>query len=151
MTIMAVTVTVTVSELAYPLSSLQCPSRVAFCWSATSPHSINTCIDGVVSMMCLESKKRLEISHVKQRAASYLEHCIAITPSGALSLQEIHTNLFAPPSPNLLTCLDSEILSKTLTQQTGSGMAQLCMWQLVVGFNLREMEAREDMRKNFNK
>ncbi|CAM9622985.1 unnamed protein product [Pylaiella littoralis] len=46
---------------------------------------------------------------------------------------------------------DSEILSKTLTQQTGSGMAQLCMWQLVVGFNLREMEAREDMRKNFNK
>ncbi|CAN0248300.1 unnamed protein product [Scytosiphon promiscuus] len=44
-----------------------------------------------------------------------------------------------------------EILSKTLTQQTGSGMAQLCMWQLVVGFNLREMEAREDMRKNFNK
>ncbi|CAM9416867.1 unnamed protein product [Ectocarpus sp. 12 AP-2014] len=46
---------------------------------------------------------------------------------------------------------DREILSKTLTQQTGSGMAQLCMWQLVVGFNLREMEAREDMRKNFNK
>lgn len=44
-----------------------------------------------------------------------------------------------------------EILSKTLTQQTGSGMAQLCMWQLVVGFNLREMEAREDLRKNFNK
>ena len=30
-------------------------------------------------------------------------------------------------------------------------MAQLCMWQLVVGFNLREMEAREDMRKNFKK
>eukprot|EP00904_Undaria_pinnatifida_P009358 jgi/Undpi1/5552/HiC_scaffold_2.g00829.m1 len=46
---------------------------------------------------------------------------------------------------------NSEILSQTLTQQTGSGMAQLCMWQLVVGFNLREMEAREDMRKNFNK
>eukprot|EP00903_Cladosiphon_okamuranus_P019656 g18070.t4 len=46
---------------------------------------------------------------------------------------------------------NSEILSKTLTQQTGSGMAQLCMWQLVVGFNLREMEAREDLRKNFNK
>lgn len=53
--------------------------------------------------------------------------------------------------PYLVPCLPSEILSKTLTQQTGSGMAQLCMWQLVVGFNLREMEAREDLRKNFNK
>ena len=51
----------------------------------------------------------------------------------------------------LVFSFGSEILSKTLTQQTGSGMAQLCMWQLVVGFNLREMEAREDMRKNFNK
>ncbi|CAM9869635.1 unnamed protein product, partial [Discosporangium mesarthrocarpum] len=44
----------------------------------------------------------------------------------------------------------SAITAQTLTQQTGSGMAQLCMWQLVVGYNLREMEAREDMIKRFN-
>ncbi|CAM9652254.1 unnamed protein product [Sphacelaria rigidula] len=46
---------------------------------------------------------------------------------------------------------NSEIFMKTLTQQTGASMAQLCMWQLVVGFNLRELEAREDMRKTFDK
>lgn len=77
---------------------------------------------------------------------------------GLVTLRTIYRSLthlrflpFPPCTLYLVPCLDSEILSKTLTQQTGSGMAQLCMWQLVVGFNLREMEAREDLRKNFNK
>ncbi|CAM9239431.1 unnamed protein product, partial [Choristocarpus tenellus] len=44
-----------------------------------------------------------------------------------------------------------KILGETLTQQTGSAMGQLCMWQLVVGYSLREMEAREDLLKTFQK
>ena len=27
-------------------------------------------------------------------------------------------------------------------------MAQLCMWQLVIGYNLRELEVREEMKQN---
>eukprot|EP00579_Thalassiosira_antarctica_P006101 CAMPEP_0201887658 /NCGR_PEP_ID=MMETSP0902-20130614/25512_1 /ASSEMBLY_ACC=CAM_ASM_000551 /TAXON_ID=420261 /ORGANISM="Thalassiosira antarctica, Strain CCMP982" /LENGTH=534 /DNA_ID=CAMNT_0048417665 /DNA_START=92 /DNA_END=1696 /DNA_ORIENTATION=+ len=32
----------------------------------------------------------------------------------------------------------------TVTEQSGEALAQLCMWQLVVGFNLRELEVREE-------
>lgn len=41
----------------------------------------------------------------------------------------------------------SEVSPNTLMQQSGSAMAQLCMWQLVVGYNLREMEVREEMKR----
>lgn len=36
----------------------------------------------------------------------------------------------------------------TVTEQSGEAMAQLCMWQLVVGYNLRELEVREEMRSS---
>jgi hypothetical protein len=29
-------------------------------------------------------------------------------------------------------------------------MAQLCMWQLAVGYNLRELEVREELKKNLS-
>ena len=34
----------------------------------------------------------------------------------------------------------------TVTEQSGEALARLCMWQLVVGYNLREMEVREKLR-----
>ena len=34
----------------------------------------------------------------------------------------------------------------TVMEQSGEAMAQLCMWQLVVGYNLRELEVREEMK-----
>lgn len=34
----------------------------------------------------------------------------------------------------------------TMLEQSGEAIAQLCMWQLVVGYNLRELEVREEMR-----
>jgi len=34
-----------------------------------------------------------------------------------------------------------------ITEIPASTLAQLCMWQLVVGYNLREMEAREELNK----
>ncbi|EJK45862.1 hypothetical protein THAOC_35502, partial [Thalassiosira oceanica] len=37
---------------------------------------------------------------------------------------------------------------ETVTEQSGEALAQLCMWQLVVGFNLRELEVRENMTIN---
>ena len=36
---------------------------------------------------------------------------------------------------------------ETVTEQSGSAMAQLCMWQLVQGYNLRELEVREEMER----
>jgi len=39
---------------------------------------------------------------------------------------------------------------ESITQQTGSAMAQLCLWQLAVGYNLRELEIREDMTRLFD-
>ena len=36
----------------------------------------------------------------------------------------------------------------TVTEQSGEALAQLCMWQLVVGFNLRELEVREEFRSS---
>ncbi|KAL3786545.1 hypothetical protein HJC23_006795 [Cyclotella cryptica] len=34
----------------------------------------------------------------------------------------------------------------TVTEQSGEALAELCMWQLVVGFNLRELEVREEFK-----
>jgi hypothetical protein len=43
---------------------------------------------------------------------------------------------------------DGEIGPDTVTEQTSESMAQLCMWQLVVGYNLRELEVREEMKNS---
>ncbi|VEU33399.1 unnamed protein product [Pseudo-nitzschia multistriata] len=43
---------------------------------------------------------------------------------------------------------DGKIGPDTVTEQSGEAMAQLCMWQLAVGYNLRELEVREEMKKN---
>ena len=41
----------------------------------------------------------------------------------------------------------SNVEANTLLQQSGSAMAQLCMWQLVIGYNLRELEVRDQLQK----
>lgn len=43
---------------------------------------------------------------------------------------------------------EGEIAADTITEQSGEAMAQLCMWQLVVGYNLRELEVREGMKNS---
>ena len=45
---------------------------------------------------------------------------------------------------------DGKIGPDTVTEQSGEAMAQLCMWQLAVGYNLRELEVREEMKQNIN-
>jgi hypothetical protein len=45
---------------------------------------------------------------------------------------------------------DGKIGPDTVTEQSGEAMAQLCMWQLAVGYNLRELEVREEMKQNLN-
>lgn len=42
---------------------------------------------------------------------------------------------------------DGQIEPNTITEQSGEAMAQLCMWQLALGYNLRTLEVREEMRK----
>jgi len=44
---------------------------------------------------------------------------------------------------------EGQIDKNTVTEQSGEAMAQLCMWQLVVGYNLRELEVREEMKNTF--
>lgn len=41
---------------------------------------------------------------------------------------------------------DKQIAPDTILEQSGEAIAQLCMWQLVSGFNLRELEIREQMK-----
>lgn len=43
---------------------------------------------------------------------------------------------------------EGQVGPETLTEQSGEAMAQLCMWQLVVGYNLRELEVREEMKSS---
>lgn len=43
---------------------------------------------------------------------------------------------------------DGQIGPETVTEQSGEAMAQLCMWQLVIGYNLRTLEVREEMKKS---
>ena len=38
------------------------------------------------------------------------------------------------------------ITPNTILEQSGEAIAQLCMWQLVSGYNLRELEIREEMK-----
>ena len=40
---------------------------------------------------------------------------------------------------------------RTVLEQSGEAVAQLCMWQLVVGYNLRELEVREEMKQQLAK
>ena len=46
---------------------------------------------------------------------------------------------------------EGSIGPETVTEQSGEAMAQLCMWQLVVGYNLRELEVREQMKNSLMK
>mmetsp|Transcript_6434 Transcript_6434/g.19003 ORF Transcript_6434/g.19003 Transcript_6434/m.19003 type:complete len:488 (+) Transcript_6434:199-1662(+) len=45
---------------------------------------------------------------------------------------------------------DGKLGPDTVTEQSGEAMAQLCMWQLVLGYNLRELEVREQMKKSLS-
>jgi hypothetical protein len=46
---------------------------------------------------------------------------------------------------------DGEIGPDTVTEQSSEAMAQLCMWQLVIGYNLRTLEVREEMKQSLLK
>lgn len=43
---------------------------------------------------------------------------------------------------------EGQIGPDTVTEQSGEAIAQLCMWQLAIGYNLRTLEVREEMRKS---
>lgn len=47
-------------------------------------------------------------------------------------------------------CFLMSVGPDTVTEQSGEALAQLCMWQLVVGYNLRTLEVREEMKKSLN-
>merc|ERR1711982_175634 len=49
-------------------------------------------------------------------------------------------------STTTTTTTNNNITPDTILEQSGEAIAQLCMWQLVSGFNLRELEIREQMK-----
>lgn len=53
-------------------------------------------------------------------------------------------------APNQQPQQKQVIGADTVTEQSGEAMAQLCLWQLVVGYNLRELEVREEIRNSLN-
>ncbi|GKZ00257.1 hypothetical protein MPSEU_000978600 [Mayamaea pseudoterrestris] len=45
---------------------------------------------------------------------------------------------------------EGQIGPDTVTEQSSEAMAQLCMWQLALGYNLRSLEVREEMKKSLS-
>ena len=45
---------------------------------------------------------------------------------------------------------DGQIGPNTTTEMSAEAMAQLCMWQLCIGYNLRTLEVREEMKKSLS-
>jgi len=45
---------------------------------------------------------------------------------------------------------EGQIGPETVTEQSGEAMAQLCLWQLAIGYNLRTLEVREEMKKSLS-
>ena len=45
---------------------------------------------------------------------------------------------------------EGKIEPDTVTEQSGEAMAQLCMWQLAIGYNLRTLEVREEMKRSLS-
>jgi hypothetical protein len=43
---------------------------------------------------------------------------------------------------------EGQIAADTVVEQSSEALAQLCMWQLVIGYNLRTLEVREDFKKS---
>jgi hypothetical protein len=43
---------------------------------------------------------------------------------------------------------EGQIGPETITEQSAEAMAQLCLWQLAIGYNLRRLEVREEMKKS---
>lgn len=43
---------------------------------------------------------------------------------------------------------EGKIEADTLTEQSGEAMTQLCMWQLAIGYNLRTLEVREELKQS---
>jgi Protein of unknown function (DUF760) len=46
---------------------------------------------------------------------------------------------------------EGQIGPDTVTEQSAEAMAQLCLWQLAIGYNLRTLEVREEMKNSLKK
>lgn len=66
-----------------------------------------------------------------------------ITPEVLQAMRSLVNNVLA----GIVDDKGETIGPETVTEQSGNAMAQLCMWQLVVGYNLRELEVREEMEE----
>lgn len=47
--------------------------------------------------------------------------------------------------------IGEKVGSDGVTEQSGEAISHLCMWQLVVGYNFRELEIRENIQTSFNR
>lgn len=107
------------------------------------------------------SKLRDELTETKEKKEAAILQQDLLMYIRTLPAQELKS-LTNTMSQDVLVCMkglvqavlagigDGQIGPDTVTEQSGEAMAQLCMWQLAVGYNLRELEVREEMKKNLS-
>mmetsp|Transcript_29439 Transcript_29439/g.45172 ORF Transcript_29439/g.45172 Transcript_29439/m.45172 type:complete len:490 (+) Transcript_29439:189-1658(+) len=129
--------------------------------SSDSPSSLEMEVDAAAYMSELRSevdKLRLELTEKRQSKEDAIRKDLLLYIR-TLPKQEL-TQLTNTISEDVLVAMkglvnvvmagigEGQIGPETVTEQSGEAMAQLCMWQLVVGYNMRELEVREEMKNN---
>jgi hypothetical protein len=133
--------------------------------SASEGSSSSDGVEIEVDAAAYMSELRSEVSKLKEELAQRKEakeealRKDLLLYIRTLPAQELRS-LTNTMSPEVLVCMkglvqavlggigDGQIGPDTVTEQSGEAMAQLCMWQLAVGYNLRELEVREQMKKS---
>mmetsp|Transcript_19413 Transcript_19413/g.26941 ORF Transcript_19413/g.26941 Transcript_19413/m.26941 type:complete len:490 (-) Transcript_19413:32-1501(-) len=129
--------------------------------SSDSPSPLEMEVDAAAYMSELRSevdKLRLELTEKRQSKEDVIRKDLLLYIR-TLPKQEL-TQLTNTISEDVLVAMkglvnvvmagigEGQIGPETVTEQSGEAMAQLCMWQLVVGYNMRELEVREEMKNN---
>jgi len=106
------------------------------------------------------AKLQAELIRIEQQRNAVMDQDLLVFIK-AMPEQELRSlsETISPPVLEAMQVMVQSILASmgtaqlaptTLIQQTNPAMAQLCMWQLVLGYNFRELEQREQMKKIFN-
>ncbi|GMI38477.1 hypothetical protein TrCOL_g5706 [Triparma columacea] len=132
--------------------------------SGTIKVTVSPGVDIEVSAEAYMSELRSEVTHLKQqlsltrtsKEASTQKDMLAYIRSLPEGNMKELTGTITADVLEAMKLLVDEVLGgisednigpDTVTEQSGTAMAQLCMWQLVQGYNLRELEVREEMEK----
>merc|ERR1712157_547850 len=100
------------------------------------------------------SELRTEIKKLKEELMAspdkdLLSYIRSMPPTEMRELTNVSENVLTAMKGlvnAVMTGISTDISPDTSIEQIGEAIAQLCMWQLVSGYNLRELEIREEMK-----